>query len=92
MTEEKVDSQETQENEADAKPLKAEGNTTEGYHTYRDDLPSSATIAERKRLRDEMASDIEAFLAQGGQVTEVERNVRADPPKKPESNYGSRPI
>jgi len=91
MTEEKVDPQDNHENE-DAKPLKAERNTTDGFHTYRDELPSSATIAERKRLRDEMASDIEAFLAKGGTVTTVERNVRADPPKKPESNYGSRPI
>jgi len=64
----------------------------EGYHSHSDDLPNSATIAERKRLRDEVASEVEAFLAQGGGITSVEANLRADPPKKPESNYGSRPI
>lgn len=92
MTDEKPDQPDTQEAAADEQPLKTKGSTTDGYHTYREDLPSSATIAERQRQRDEMASDIEAFLAKGGEVTSVERNVRADPPKKPESNYGSRPI
>jgi hypothetical protein len=43
-------------------------------------------------VRAQMASEIENFLAKGGAVTEVERGHRADPPKKPESNYGSRPI
>ena len=64
----------------------------EGYHSHNDDMPNSATIAERKRQRDQVASEIEAFLAQGGGITSVEANLRADPPKKPESNYGSRPI
>jgi len=64
----------------------------EGFHSHNDDMPNSATIAERQRLRDEVASEIEAFLAKGGGITSVEANLRADPPKKPESNYGSRPI
>lgn len=64
----------------------------EGYHSHNDDMPNSATIAERQRLRDEVAAEVEAFLAQGGGITSVEANLRADPPKKPESNYGSRPI
>jgi hypothetical protein len=65
---------------------------TEGYHSHNDDMPSSATIAERERQRSEVANEVEAFLAQGGGITAVEDNFRADPPKKPESNYGSRPI
>jgi hypothetical protein len=64
----------------------------EGYHSHNDDMPNSATIAERQRQRDEVASEVEAFLAHGGGITAVDANVRADPPKKPESNYGSRPI
>jgi hypothetical protein len=43
-------------------------------------------------VRSQMANEIETFLAKGGAVTEVERGYRADPPKKPESKYGSRPI
>ena len=92
MSEQKHESNEQADIENNDQPLKVRGSTTEGFHTYRDELPSSAAIAERKRQREEMASEIEAFLAKGGRVTEVERNVRADPPKKPESNYGSRPI
>ena len=64
----------------------------EGYHSHNDDMPNSATIAERERQRSEVANEVEAFLAQGGGITAVEANFRADPPKKPESNYGSRPI
>jgi hypothetical protein len=64
----------------------------EGYHSHNDDMPNSASIAERERQRSEVASEIEAFLAKGGGITSVEANLRADPPKKPESNYGSRPI
>lgn len=64
----------------------------EGYHSHNDDMPNSATIAERERQRSEVASEIETFLAKGGGITSVEANLRADPPKKPESNYGSRPI
>lgn len=43
-------------------------------------------------VRAQMAAEIEAYLARGGSVTEVQRGLRADPPKKPESKYGSRPI
>jgi len=35
---------------------------------------------------------MEDFLARGGKVQEVEANVVADPPKKPDNKYGSRPI
>lgn len=42
--------------------------------------------------RQQLAAEMEAFLANGGAVNEVERGFRADPPKKPENKYGSRPI
>lgn len=46
----------------------------------------------RHSLRQQLQSDIEAFLASGGTITEVPANVVADPPKKPQSNYGGQPI
>ena len=52
------------------------------------DRSISSREAERKRLQE----DMERFLTGGGQITQVDPNVRMDPPKKPESNYGSRPI
>ena len=43
-----------------------------------------AAVAE---LRDALARAMEEFLARGGKVQEVEPNVVADPPKKPDSKY-----
>ncbi len=46
----------------------------------------------RDNIRQQLSSDIENFLKNGGSVQRVENNVRADPPKKPSMNYGSAPI
>ena len=54
-----------------------------------EELPS---IEAKQRERDELARAMEEYLARGGRVQEVEPNVVADPPKKPDSKYGSRPI
>lgn len=42
----------------------------------------------RAEERDQLASDIESFLKSGGKVSEIPKGERADPPKKPENNYG----
>lgn len=52
------------------------------------DRTVSSREAERRRLED----DMKRFLSGGGKITQVDPNVRMDPPRKPESNYGSRPI
>ena len=44
--------------------------------------------AARAALRNTIAADVEAFLARGGSIKQVADDHRADPPKKPESNYG----
>lgn len=44
------------------------------------------------QLRQQMEDEVAAFLARGGCVTEVASGKRADPPRKPENKYGSRPI
>ena len=54
-----------------------------------DEMPS---IEAKQKERDALAKAMEEFLSQGGKVQEVEPNVVADPPKKPDSKYGSRPI
>lgn len=53
---------------------------------------AQSSLAARNKLRESMQADIEAFLARGGQIQQVDDNVMADPPKKPTSSYGSRPI
>lgn len=54
-----------------------------------DEMPS---IEAKQKERDALAKAMEEFLSRGGKVQEVEPNVVADPPKKPDSKYGSRPI
>jgi len=46
------------------------------------------SIEAREPARSQLAADVEAFLARGGNISEVPRDFRADPPKRPESNYG----
>ena len=50
------------------------------------------TVAAKSGSRNQLEEDIQRFLAQGGSVSTVAGGVSADPPKKPVSNYGSRPI
>lgn len=53
---------------------------------------SDSLQKERENVRQQLSSDVENFLKNGGSVQRVENNVRADPPKKPSMNYGSAPI
>ncbi|SIP94743.1 hypothetical protein SAMN05878276_2834 [Aquipseudomonas alcaligenes] len=54
-----------------------------------EELPS---VEAKQKERDALARAMEEFLSRGGKVQEIEANVVADPPKKPDSKYGSRPI
>lgn len=51
-----------------------------------------SSLAARNKVRESMAAEVEAFLARGGKIQQVDDNVMADPPRKPQSSYGSRPI
>ncbi len=62
------------------------------FTSNREDVAASRTVASRQRVRDQLSDDVEAFLARGGKISQVDANVTADPPKRPESNYGQRPI
>ena len=57
-----------------------------------DDDEGVNTLNAKERIRGQLDSDIEAFLSKGGSITEIEVNVTADPPTKPVSKYGGRPI
>lgn len=50
--------------------------------------PKAYTSFARATTRDQLAEDVERFLQQGGGIKEVPKDFRADPPRKPESNYG----
>ena len=64
--------------------------TKESSESTDDMLVSSAE--EKEKLRLAMAAEVEAFLSRGGKIQEVGVNVMADPPRKPQTSYGSRPI
>ena len=50
------------------------------------------SVEAKDRERDALARQMEEFLSRGGKVQEIDSNVVSDPPKKPDSKYGSRPI
>tara|TARA_R110000764_G_scaffold80969_2_gene160563 strand:- start:218 stop:520 length:303 start_codon:yes stop_codon:yes gene_type:complete len=52
----------------------------------------SASLEAKERERDMLARQMEEFLSRGGKVQEIDSNVVSDPPRKPDSKYGSRPI
>lgn len=58
----------------------------------REEVTDEHTIAARQAARDEMARQIEEFLARGGRIQEIEPEVTADPPRKPGNDYGGRSI
>ena len=62
------------------------------YMGSREERADTRTIASRKRLHDQMNDDVAAFLARGGEISHIDSHVTADPPKRPVSHYGSRPI
>lgn len=50
------------------------------------------SLTSREDARRKLQEDMEKFLNSGGAIKQIDSDVRADPPRKPESNYGSRPI
>ena len=58
----------------------------------KDMAADARTVESRHQIRNQVADDIEKFLQQGGSINYVDPDVTADPPRKPENNYGSRAI
>lgn len=56
------------------------------------DQDHAHTIQSRQGLRQQLEEDVEAFLEAGGRIEEIDMHVTADPPTKPVSRYGGRPI
>ena len=56
------------------------------------DAMEGLSLEVKEREREMLARQMEEFMARGGKIQEVGANVVADPPKKPEGKYGSRPI
>ena len=81
------------ENEHDEKEVETVSEVVDlEFIGSREETAETRTSASRKRIREQVQSDIEAFLQAGGKIDQIEPNVLADPPRKPTSNYGGRPI
>jgi len=82
--EEEIEAEELAEEEEEAGSYSAASAAVE--------TPIEDSIAAREVLRQQIQNDVEAFLARGGVISEIEPNVVSDPPRKPQSNYGGQPI
>ena len=61
--------------------------------SHRDMYAAEArSVASQQSLREQMAREVEEFLARGGRINVIEPTVSADPPVRPSSDYGSLPI
>lgn len=67
-----------------------QGNNTRAKDS--EDYAEERSITSRERARSELSSEVEAFLARGGAISEIDPEITADPPRKPQPKYGSRPI
>ncbi|WP_020413691.1 hypothetical protein [Microbulbifer variabilis] len=57
-----------------------------------EEFAEERSITSRERARSQLSTDVEEFLASGGAISEIDPEVTADPPRKPQPKYGSRPI
>ncbi|SHF81479.1 hypothetical protein SAMN04487965_2770 [Microbulbifer donghaiensis] len=67
-----------------------QGNTSRAKDT--EEFAEERSVTSRKRARSQLSADVEEFLARGGAIAEIDPDVTADPPRKPQPKYGSRPI
>ncbi len=58
----------------------------------KDDIAETRSVESRVRIRSVLDSDVDKFLKSGGKINSIKSNVIADPPKRPESSYGSKSI
>lgn len=57
-----------------------------------DDRSEDRSLSSRAGIRNELTDQVQAFLSEGGQIKEIERDLRTDLPRRPTSNYGNKPI
>ena len=50
------------------------------------------TVSSKEAARRQLEEEMERFLASGGKIRQIPADESSDPPKKPVSSYGSKPI
>lgn len=56
------------------------------------DDAETLTVSSKEALRRQLEEEMERFLSQGGKIREIPPDETSDPPRKPVSSYGSKPI
>lgn len=80
--------------EAEAEEGKAAASGEGASPAPRSDIADAETltVSSKEALRRQLEEEMERFLAKGGKVQEIAPDVVTDPPHKPVSHYGSKPI
>lgn len=71
--------------EFDESNLESSGN-------WSSDNEDTHTVAGRSRVRAQLAADIEAFLSQGGQITELDTALRSEVSRKAEPGFNNQSV
>lgn len=50
------------------------------------------TVSSKEAARRQLEEEMERFLAAGGKIRQIPADESSDPPRKPTSSYGSKPI
>lgn len=80
--------------EVEAEEGKTDANSEGASPAPRSDVADAETltVSSKEALRRQLEEEMERFLAKGGKVQEIAPDVVSDPPQKPISHYGSKPI
>ena len=62
------------------------------YLGSKDESAEERTVESRRKLREMLESQIQAYIKNGGEIEQVDTHVAAEPSQKPQSSYGNRPI
>lgn len=62
--------------------------TERSFVAVAEESPERRSPSSRDQLRKQIMDEVNAFLASGGQIQQVEPLLRTDLPTKPSANYG----
>lgn len=69
-----------------------ESNLESSSTSWSSDTEDTHSIAGRARVRAKLEADIEEFLRQGGQITELDTTLRSDAPRRAEPGFNNRSV
>ena len=74
------------------KPIDKIAAAEKSFFGSKDDRPEDRSVSSRSRIHDQVHDQVEAYLSDGGCISQIAPHVTADTDAKPGASYGSRPI